>query len=126
MNKEIELTSEKMQELMTQMSEEAREVFQALLIRATTELPMKILKRFIDNFSASDPVDSLIATTVSKIIQYTEVAIREDMIAKEKAGDKSYSGTEAAKIVLEYMRNVADSLENSIKNHKNCDCGIQH
>jgi hypothetical protein len=125
-NKEIDLTSEKMEELMSQMSEEARGVFQALLMRATTDLPMKIIRRFVDNFSESDPVDSLIATTVSKIIQDAEGAIREDMHAKEKVGDQSYSGIEAAKIVLEHLRKVADGLEKSIKNHKNCDCQVQH
>lgn len=121
-----EMTSEKMQELMAQMPEEAREIFQSMLLKVSSEAPIRTIKRFLDNFADDCPIDNLIGMLVSKAIVAIAKAIKEDMDKIEKSGDQYYSGSKAAKIAIVQIRMVADGLEKSIENHSCCDCQIKH
>lgn len=123
--KEIELTQDKITELMSQMPEEAREIFQAVLMKLSAHGPLNKVKDFLHNFSG-DPVDSLIAIVLSKVIENVEGAIREDMKKTEEAGSDMYTGKLAAKIAIIQIRDIADNLENSIDCHNGCQCHVKH
>lgn len=123
--KEIELTQDKIIELMSQMPEEAKDIFQAVLMKLSAQGPLNKVREFLYTFSG-DPVDNLIAIVLSKIIEKVETAIRDDMKHTEESGSDTYSGAMAAKIAVIEIRGIADKLEQSIECHNGCDCQVKH
>ena len=112
-----ELTTEKIDELMQQMPEEAREIFRKCLMKEASEVPMKIIKAFVDQFDATSPGDALIASIVSKIMHDVALSVSEALSDKE-----IYTGAQIGLIAAEQLRDIAAQLDKSVMDHsKNSD-----
>ncbi len=107
-----ELTAEKINDLMQQMPEEARDIFRKCLMKEASEVPMRIIRAFVEKFDAESPVDALIASISSKFMHDISKSISEALEDKS-----TKTGAEVGVIAASSLRNVADQLDKSIMEH---------
>jgi len=122
----LDISPEKIQEIMADLKPEARIIFEKLLLSVASVEPLEEIKNWISKFESDCPVDNLIARLSAQIINNVGRNIWDDMREREKSGNKQYSGHEAAVIAVREVRRVADLLEQHLS-HEHCkDCSTTH
>jgi hypothetical protein len=122
----IEITGEKLHELMDSMPKEARIIFERLIMKAAAQDPLKEVKRYLSVFEDDCPIDNLIIRLVAQIINRVGGGIEEDMKKTKKAGSPHYSGHDAAIRAIAEVRKIADSLEEHLSHEKCVNCTTKH
>ena len=115
----IEITGDKLHEIMDGMEPEARRIFEKLLLQASSSMPIKSIKKWLENFEDDCPVDNLIARIVMQVINEVGRQIWDEMKAVKESGAPNYSGHQAAVVAIREVRKIADQLEVHLT-HENC------
>lgn len=115
----IELTGEKLQELMESMNPEAKVIFEKLLMTAASVQPLKDIKEWVHHFDQTCPVDNLIARIVAQAIHDIGSGITADMKKTAESGGREYTGHDAANIAIQTLKNMGVQLEKHLA-HGNC------
>jgi uncharacterized protein YukE len=114
----IEVTPEKINEMMKGMNQENREIFQKLLITSISKKPTETLEKWLKEFSTTCPIDSLIAHILNDILINVGRAIHDDM---NPGKSSSYSGRQAMIKASEQLKKIACEMDESI-----AECDEEH
>ncbi|HHF7341039.1 TPA: hypothetical protein ACPSKZ_000694 [Legionella anisa] len=118
--KVIEITGEKLNQIMNALPKKERRELEKLLVSAASISPINIIKKWIKEFDDECPIDGLIARIVAQTISNVGCGINEEMeeLAK-KSDDPKYSGKDAARCAIEKIREIANQIESYI-DHDTC------
>ena len=107
----VEMTPEKINEMMKGMNQENREIFQKLLITSISKKPTETLEKWLKEFSTTCPIDSLIAHILNDVLINVGRAIHDDMNPEKSS---FYSGRQAMIKASEQLKKIAWEMDESI------------
>ncbi len=123
----IELTTERLQEIMESLPHEIRGPIQALLLKAFAITPIRNIQHFIDAYENDNPLDGLIAGILTSVITHVGDGVREDMKKYLQTSEKSYTGVQATLYAANTLREIANQMECHVE-HNECSkcCDTKH
>ena len=123
----VEITGEKIHELLDSLPPEARKAFEGLIMKSASKNPIAGIKNWLSHYEDDCPIDTLIALIASRVIREIGIGINEDMRSTKKSGSRHYTGREATLCAISHLEKIANDLKSHL-DHDECStcCDQKH
>src|SRR6185503_5382480 len=110
----MESEGDKYDKIFSELSSESKKELQKLLNENFGSRAYQKLKHFIDQYDASDPVDSILGNVSADLIEKMSKAIYVALEISKERGNTGITGRDAGLISIRTLRSIADIIEDEM------------
>jgi len=106
----MEITEEQVTSLMKQLDTESQETLAKIMLQLSPNRAINLIKRWVENYEADDPIDTIIANSVAEVIcKFGDTLVKASKEAHEK--DLQLSGRDAFSLCINVMQEILDKMK---------------